>query len=131
MDTFVKITAGVLISAVLGMILSNQKKELALLLSLAAVTMGLLASLGFLRPVIAFIKQLQRTAQLDMELFAILLKAVGITLLAELVGLICTDAGNVALGKVLQILASTVILWLSIPLFEQLLKLIENILVAI
>jgi hypothetical protein len=42
--------------------------------------------------------------------------------------LICTDAGNTALAKTVQILTTAMILWLSIPLFESLLDLVQAIL---
>jgi hypothetical protein len=49
-------------------------------------------------------------------------------LIGELAGLICSDAGNAALAKSIQILTTAVILWLSIPLFESLLDLVQAIL---
>ena len=69
--------------------------------------------------------------QLESDTLTILLKAVGIGLVTEVTCLICTDAGNAALGKTLQFLSCAVILWLSIPLLNELLELIDNILGAI
>ena len=46
----------------------------------------------------------------------------------EITSLICTDAGNAALGKSVQILATCGILWLSIPLFTSLIDLLNKIL---
>jgi len=131
METFIKVTAGVLIALTLGLILSGQRKEMALLLSVTASVMTLAAACLFFEPIISFLKRLQAISQLDTDLFNILLKAVGMGLLAELVGLICSDAGNGALGKALQILASGAIVWLSLPLFEQLMKLVDSVLGAI
>ena len=68
---------------------------------------------------------------LEPELLHSVLKAVGIGLLAELTGQICADSGNASLGKSLQILATAVILWLMLPLFTQLIDLLEEILGAI
>ena len=42
--------------------------------------------------------------------------------------LICSDAGNSALGKTLQILGAVAVLWLSIPLINSLIALLEQIL---
>jgi stage III sporulation protein AD len=66
--------------------------------------------------------------QLNTDLLAVILKTVGIGLIGELAGLICSDAGNAALAKSIQILTTAVILWLSIPLFESLLDLVQAIL---
>ena len=52
---------------------------------------------------------------------------IGIALLAEFGELICKDAGNTTLGKTLQILAAAVILWLSVPLLNELIDLMESI----
>jgi hypothetical protein len=46
---------------------------------------------------------------------------------AEIAGLICTDAGNAALAKTIQILATAVILWLTLPLMQALLDLVRKI----
>ena len=88
---------------------------------------GVLA-LSYLRPVIELIDELQAVGQLDSGMLEIILKAVGIGLIGEIASLICSDAGNAALGKSLQLLSSAVILWLSIPLLTQLLELVQQIL---
>lgn len=61
-------------------------------------------------------------------MLGILLKAVGIGLVSEIAGLVCTDAGNGSLGKTLQMLGSAVILYLSLPIFTAMLELIREIL---
>jgi hypothetical protein len=48
-------------------------------------------------------------------------------MLAEITELVCKDAGNNTLGKALQILSTSVILWLSIPLFNELISLIQSV----
>ena len=83
---------------------------------------------GFLEPVLDFWKQLQQVGQLDETWLTILMKVVGIGLIAEVASLVCADAGNGSLGKAIQILAAAVILWLSIPLLEGLLELVQRIL---
>lgn len=131
MDTFVKATAGVLITVVLGLTLAKQGKDISLLLTVAVCCMILSAAMTYLQPVVSFLTKLQSVGNLDQELVTILMKAAGIGLLAEIVGLVCADAGNASLGKGIQLLATSVILWLSTPLFEQLIELVEDILGAI
>lgn len=117
-----------LLTVILGLALGSQKKETGLLLTIAACCMVASITLSYLRPVIDFVRQLQDMGQLDNEMLSILLKAVGIGLIGELASLICSDAGNGALGKTLQLLTSSVILWLSLPLLTGLLELIQEIL---
>lgn len=131
MELFMKATAGALITMILYLILLKGGKEYSLLLTVAAVCMIAVIAFTFLKPVIDFIGKLISLGQFDSEMVKIVFRSVGIGLLAEIAGLICADAGNASLGKILQILACAVILWMSIPLFTSLVDLVEEIMVAI
>lgn len=131
MDVFIKAAAGIFIAVILGLTLAKQGKDISLLLTVVVCCMVVTAAVTYLEPVIDFLERLQSIGQLNTEMFAILMKAAGIGLLTELMSLICTDAGNASLGKTLQILASAVILWMSIPMLNALVDLIDNILGAI
>lgn len=120
--------AAVLLTVILGLVLGKQGKEVGLLLTLAVCCMVGALAISYLSPVVDFVRQLQAVGQLDSDILEILLKVVGIGLVAEIAGLICSDAGNAALGKTLQMLSAAVILWLSIPLLQELLELLQQIL---
>ena len=131
MELFVKSAAGALVVAVLGLVLGKYNKESALIISLAACCMIVVSAMWYLEPTIAFVKKLQTLGSLDSNVLEILVKSTGIAILSEVVILICNDAGNTALGKTIQLLATAVILWLSLPLMNKLIDLIENILISI
>lgn len=131
MDTYVKALAGVLVTLVLYLVLAKQNKDISVLLTVLVCCMIIVAAINYLEPVISFVDKLETLGQFNSDLLSILLKAVGIGLLAEVTALICSDAGNAALGKTVQILASVAILWLSVPLFTSLIELVEEILVAV
>lgn len=61
-------------------------------------------------------------------MLGLLLKAVGIGLVSQIAGAVCTDAGNGALARQLQLLGNAAILYLSLPLFSGLLELLQEIL---
>ena len=84
-----------------------------------------------MQPVIDFMIRLQSLGQLDPELLQTVLRSVGIAMLSEVTSLICADAGNASMGKVLQILGCAVILGMSVPIFSTLISLIEEILVSV
>lgn len=128
MDLFLKAVAAALITAVIGLVLARQGKDMFLLLTLAACAMIGAVAFTFLKSVISFLQRLTDMTKLNTDLLAVILKTVGIGLIGELAGLICSDAGNAALAKSIQILTTAVILWLSIPLFESLLDLVQAIL---
>lgn len=124
MHTLFQICAGAVLAAVLTALLSKQGKDIALLLSVAACVLVLLAAVRYLQPVISFLEKLRLTAMVDPSLMAIMLKAVGLGLIAEITALICADAGNAAVAKTVQTLAAVGMLWLSLPLMEQLLDIV-------
>ena len=128
MDLFLKAVAAALITAVIGLVLAKQGKDMFLLLTLAACAMIGAVAFAFLKPAISFLRRLTEMTKLNTELLSVILKTVGIGLIGELAGLICSDAGNAALEKSIQILTTAMILWLSIPLFESLLDLVQAIL---
>ena len=128
MDTFMKAAGLVLIAVVLCLLLSHNQKNFALLLAIAVCCMVSVAALQFLKPVIEFFDRLQKQGGWNNELLEVLLKAVGIGVLADITALICSDSGNSALGKALQFLSCAVILWISLPLFTSLMDLISQIL---
>ena len=130
MDTYVKALAGVLVTLVLYLVLSKQNKDISVLLTIMVCCMVTIVAIQYLEPVISFMDELETIGQLNSDIISILFKTVGIALLAEITCLICNDAGNAALGKTLQILASGVILWLSVPLYTSLIELVEEILVT-
>lgn len=128
MDIFLKAGAAALIMVVLCLVVSKRDKDIALLLTAAGCCMLVILALTYLEPVFAFFGQLQTLGDMDSDILSILLKAVGIGLLAEISGLICADVGNSALGKALQIVATAVILWISLPLLRSLMTLVGEIL---
>ena len=131
MDIFIKSVAGTFVALVLYLILAKQGKDISTLLTAAVCCMLATAAIGYIQPVVVFIERVQQITNLEPEMLQIILRTVGIGLLAEITSLICTDAGNAALGKSLQLLAGGAVLWLSLPLFTKLIDLIEEILLVV
>ena len=128
MNVFIKAVAGVLIALILWISLGKQNKDFSVLLTLMVCAMVFMVAISFLRPLIQFIGTLQSVGGLDKDMVSVVMKAVGIGVIGEICTLICKDAGNESLGKSLQFLATTVVLWISIPVFEELLSLLDSIL---
>lgn len=128
MNVFLRAIGGVLIALILWISLSKQNKDFSTLLSLVVCILIFVASATFLRPLMQFVKKIQQLGELDGDLVSVVLKSVGIGIISEICTLICKDAGNESLGKALQFLSTTVVLWISIPVFEKLLALLDNVL---
>ena len=99
-----------------------------MLLIICVCSMVVVGALSYLKPVLAFSRRLIQTGQLNNELLSVLLKAVGIGLVSQIAGLICSDAGNQSLGKAMQMITTAVILCISLPLLEEILSLLETVL---
>lgn len=131
MEVYFKTIGGALIALILCMTLSGTEKNYAILLGILTCCMILGVVMVFLEPIITFLMSLEAMISLDLELLEILLKAVGIGMIGELAAMICTDCGNNAIGKSLQLLTTLLILWLSMPLLQTLIDIIRQILEAI
>lgn len=128
MEQFIQAVALVLVAVIVTLVVGRHSRDISLVLSLAVCVLVLLAGAAFLEPIIEFLQEIQTLGNIDREFLAILLKAAGIGLLAELAGLICADAGENAMGKAVQMLANAAILWISMPLLRKLLALLEEVL---
>lgn len=131
MNVFWKTAAGILTAIILWINLNKSNKDTAVLMTIAVCTMAIAASAAFLQPVVNFIKKLQGIGKLDGDLVSVVLKAVGVGIVSEISVLICRDAGNESMGKTLQFVSAAAILWMSIPVFEKLLTLLDKILGAV
>lgn len=130
MDTFLRITAVVVITTILTLVLGKQGKDFAQLLTVAACILVFLSAIAFLEPVLSFAKELISLGNLQTEMLEILLKVSGIGVICQIAVMICEDGGNKSLGKALQILTTVIMLWMVIPLLEQMLLLMKDILEA-
>lgn len=131
MNIFWKITAGTLTAIILWLNLNKSSKDISVLITTAVCAMTIIAATSFLQPVISFVNKMKEIGDLDENLISTVLKVVGVGIVTEIASLICKDAGNDSMGKALQLVSTGVVLWLSIPVFEKLLSLLDNILGAL
>lgn len=131
MGMFLKATAGVLMTVVICLYLTKQAKDISVLAVLAACCLVFVGAFSYLNPVMDFIKTLQDKGNLNTQMIGIIMKSVGIAMLSELTCQICVDSGNASLGKTLQFMANCLVLWISLPVFQSLLELVEDILVSL
>lgn len=126
MELYFKRAAGILLAAVLGLALQKQEKDLSAVLTAAVIAMAAVLMLRLLEPVLELLRQLEQVGNLRSDALELLLKAAGIGLTAEVAGLVCADAGNAALAKMLRLLGTAAILCLSVPMFTALLECITE-----
>ncbi len=126
MTLFLQMTAAGLVAVILCAVLNRQARDVSILLGLAVCGILLAAACTYLEPVVAFVQRLQEISGMDSGIFGTVLKCAGIGLIAEIASMICADAGNGAIGKSVEMVASAAILWLSLPLMTALLELVQQ-----
>lgn len=131
MNDFIKAVLCALIALILYLTIEKQSKEIAIVLGIISCIMICSCTIIFLQPIITFINYLQDIGNIDVEYIDVILRCVGIGILAEIVTPICVDAGNASLGKTLQLTAGVSVLWLGLPIFSKLIELIEDILLFV
>ena len=128
MEGYFQTAAAVLLAVILGITLKQTNPPMAMLLSLAVCALAIMTAFDYLKPVLDFLERLQALGNLPGDLALVLLKVTGIAVVTEIAALVCSDSGNSSLGQTLKLLGSGVILYLSIPVFQVLLDLIQEIL---
>ena len=128
MALFWKAAAAVLLAVMLGLTVGRQEKDIALMLTLAVCCMICFIAVFYLEPVLDLLWEWVELGGLDDEILRSLLKAVGIALVAQTAGQICSDAGNASMARTMQMLGSAAILYLCVPLFQAFMNFIREIL---
>ena len=114
MEDFWKYAAMSLVTVILAAQL-KAKPDIAALLNLAACAMAAMGALGLFAPVVSLLGELETLGDLDRGSLALLLKAAGVGLTAEIAGAVCADAGCGSLAKAVRLLGTAAMLCLSVP----------------
>lgn len=130
MEIFLKAIAGVLVAVVLNQVVQVRDKHFSVLLVLAVCCMVFTLAGKYIEQILAFFDNIKSIGGLNGDILRIMLKSFGICLLAELSTTICQDAGNLALGKMIQLISSVCVIWISLPAFSELITLAQSILEA-
>ena len=124
--TIFKIVAIGIVAAILIVFLKEQKKEYAILLSIAAGVMLLLLTLTKLEPIVSVIQKLSLNIPIDTSYIVLILKVIGISYLIEFGKDICKDAGENAIANKIEIAGKVIIVSISIPVVTAVLETITQ-----
>ena len=126
MQEFLQVAVIGVVTVVFAGLLKRNSGELAILLTIGAcVLMGVLI-VRMTEPVLTFLGKLRNLAGLDTELMTPLLKTVGIGLLTQLAASVCTDAGESAIAKLIELCGGVLAIYLALPLLEAVIDLIQS-----
>ena len=117
-----KILAICLISAVLAIVLKQQKGEYALITALAGGTVVVLYILKSVAAPIEYIKARLLSCGVKTEYFAVALKALGIGYVTGFIADACRDSGQASLAAKAELAGKCAIFILSVPLISSVLE---------
>ena len=112
METLIRVGVIGVIAVILAAVLRKSSKELAILLTLAACAIMAVMAAELIDPILSFFSKLRGFAGLDGELLTPVLKTIGIGLLAQLCATVCSDAGENAVAKLIELCAAAMFMLL-------------------
>lgn len=127
METAAQVTALCVVGAILALVLKKGTPELALLLTLGAAAAALAALAGAVEELMAFLEELAERSGVGGELFVPLYKTVGISLVVKVGSGLCRDAGESALGSVVETAGAVCALLAALPLLRAVLSLLMEL----
>lgn len=124
MEMVTQVTALCVVGALLALVLKRGTPETALLLTLGTAVVVLLFLAGTVKELMAFLEELAERSGVSQELFIPLYKTVGIALVVKVGGSLCRDAGESALGSVVETAGAACALLVALPLLRAVLALL-------
>ena len=108
-------------------LVQKTNKEYALLISLGTAAVLLLFLLERAGPVLQQVEDLATSGPLEGEAVGLMLRAVGITVVGQVVASLCKDAGESALAYTVELAARAAVLAAALPALGRLLKYLGEI----
>ena len=108
-------------------LVQKTNKEYALLISLGTAAVLLLFLLERAGPVLQQVEDLAASGPLEGEAVGLMLRAVGITVVGQVVARLCKDAGESALAYTVELAARAAVLAAALPAVGRLLKYLGEI----
>ena len=127
MEIFKIVALGILICIVI-IIVKQIKPEFAILVLIAGSVVMLCYLFNYFTNILGVFDKIISKTGINAELFAIILKIVGIGYLIEFAANICTDSGNPAIADKIVLGGTLMILTVSMPIITNLLNIIVELL---
>ena len=124
MEKIFQISVLCIVSALLALLLKKGSPELGLLLSLAAMVAVFFLMIAPLKEIFELLEELALHSHVRSGLYIPLYKAMGIACVVRIGSCLCRDAGESALGTVIEMAGTVCTLLISIPLVRAVLSLL-------
>ena len=124
MEQTIQITALCVTAALLALVVKRGTPEIALLLALAAAVTAMLFVGQALSDVLAFLRELGERSGVPASLLVPLYKTAAIAMVVKIGSTLCADAGESALGAVVETAGAVCALATALPLLQSVLALL-------
>ncbi len=128
MSSVLGVSAAAVFTVLCVALIKKTNSEITLILSICGVLLVGTAALSKAEILIEWIKTLSEESIIG-ETLSIVLKTVGISVVTGISINLCKDSGESALAAGVNLMAKICVLLLTVPLLEQFLALIEEILI--
>ena len=127
MEQVIQVTGLCVVGALLALVVKRGSPETALLLTVAAAVVVLLALAGAVEELLAFLAELAEASGIPPGLFEPLYKTIGISLVVQVGGSLCRDAGESALASVVETAGTLCALLAALPLLRVVLDMLMEL----
>lgn len=128
MNEILSISGAALICAALIILIKQYKPEFGFSVSVIATVIIFSFILPNLSDVISYVSEIAGISAVTEDNFKIMLKCLGICVITKLTSDACRDCGQEALSSKAEMAGKVIVISISIPLFSELLKIIESVL---
>jgi stage III sporulation protein AD len=123
-----KVIGVAMVTTFAGLVLRQQKPELAAVVSIAGGIVVLLMFVDSLGVIFSGFGEIVSKSGIKSEVFSNILKIIGIGYLTEFAAGICADAGNTSMAQKVTLAGKVIILVLALPIINNLIDIIIGIL---
>ncbi|MDP4109116.1 MAG: SpoIIIAC/SpoIIIAD family protein [Bacillota bacterium] len=127
MDSLIKLIPFSVVVALITLTVKKDNPQIALLISVSAVLVLLLALLQQMQTVSGFLEEIYRYSELSEDTFSPLLKIVGVSVVTGISSQLCRDANENALAYAAELLGVIAAVIIAIPLFTRVLSIIISL----
>lgn len=117
-----------LLATTLSVMIKKYNPEYSIFISIVAGIFILCMVLSELTPSIQKINGLISTSGISFEYAKIIFKALGVCFLVQFAADSCNDAGESSLASKIELAGKVLIITMSLPLFEQIIKVVSELL---
>lgn len=128
MSEFIKIIGIGVVSVICYLLIKPIKPELAIFVGLAGSCIILISCVDMLMEIISNLSSFVERAGIGGEIFALVLKIVGVGYLTEFSANLCTDVGGSSVADKIVFAGKIFILFMSLPIISNLLEIIMGLL---